>query len=122
MNTEAVLAQAREYDAAGDVRDGLLKFLNLLKQTHPFAVIRFAEIDKWARSGEYDRIMAGDYPRRADDASASVSDEIKNAAKSYRESWQDSADPFIGKVRDVADAAAGAAGGLFDRFNRRNGN
>jgi Zn-dependent protease with chaperone function len=122
MNTEAFLAQAREYDAAGDVRDGLLKFLNLLKQTHPFAVIRFAEIDKWARSGEYDRIMAGDYPRRADDASASVSDEIKNAAKSYRESWQDSADPFIGKVRDVADAAAGAAGGLFDRFNRRNGN
>lgn len=122
MNTEAFLAQAREYDSAGDVRDGLLKFLNLLRQSHPFAVIRFSEIDKWARSGEYERIMAGNYPRRAEDASASVSEEIKNAARAYRDSWQESADPFIGKVRDVAEAAAGAAGGLFDRISRRSGN
>jgi len=122
MSTEAFLAQAREYDAAGDVRDGLLKFLNLLRQSHPFAVIRFSEIDKWARSDEYRSIMAGNYPRRADDGSAKVTDEVKNAAKSYRDSWNESADPFIGKVRDVAEAAAGAAGGLFDRVTRRNGN
>jgi Zn-dependent protease with chaperone function len=119
MSSEAFLQQAREYDAAGDVRDGLLKFLNLLGQSHPFAVIRFAEIDRWARSGEYERILAGDYPRRDDDGSASVTDEMKNAAKSYRDSWERTADPFVGKVRDMADAAANAAGGLFDRFNRR---
>ncbi|QKG21301.1 M48 family metallopeptidase [Actinomadura verrucosospora] len=119
MSSEAFLQQAREYDAAGDVRDGLLKFLNLLGQSHPFAVIRFAEIDRWARSGEYERILAGDYPRRADDGNASVSDGIKEAARSYRESWERTADPFVGKVRDMADAAANAAGGLFDRFNRR---
>ena len=29
------------------------------------------------------------------------------------------ADPFVGKVRDMADAAAGAAGGLFERITRR---
>ncbi|WP_018658300.1 M48 family metallopeptidase [Actinomadura flavalba] len=121
MNAEAFHAQAREYDAAGDVRDGLLKFMNLLGQSHPFAVIRFAEIDKWAASGEYARIMAGDYPRRDDDSRAKVTDEVRNAARSYKDSWERSADPFIGKVRDVADAAAGAAGGLFDRFNRRGG-
>ncbi|MFC9978142.1 M48 family metallopeptidase [Spirillospora sp. NPDC127200] len=119
MSTEAFLEQAREYDAAGDVRDGLLKFLNLLPQTHPFAVMRFAEIDRWATGGEYERIMAGNYPRRADDADAKVTDEIRNAANSYKESWERTADPFIGKVRDVADAAASAAGGLFDRFNNR---
>ncbi|QFG21063.1 M48 family metallopeptidase [Actinomadura sp. WMMB 499] len=123
MSAEAFLAQAREYDAAGDVRDGLLKFLNLLPQSHPFAVIRFAEIDRWARSGEYERILAGDYPRRDDDGDAKVTDEVKNAARSYRESWEQTADPFVGKVRDMADAAAGAAGGLFDRISRRpNGN
>jgi Zn-dependent protease with chaperone function len=121
MNTEAFLAQAQEYEAAGDVRDGLLKFLNLLRQSHPFAVIRFSEIDKWARDGEYERILAGDYPRRADDGSASISDEIKNAANSYRESWSQSADPFMGKIRDVAEGAASAAEGLFDRFSRRGG-
>jgi Zn-dependent protease with chaperone function len=121
MSSEAFLAQAREYDAAGDVRDGLLKFLNLLPQTHPYAVIRFAEIDRWAHSGDYERILAGDYPRRDDDGDASVTDEMKNAASSYRESWERSADPFIGKVRDVADAAASAAGGLFDRVANRGG-
>ncbi|MDL4777786.1 MULTISPECIES: M48 family metallopeptidase [Thermomonosporaceae] len=119
MSQEAFLEQAREYDAAGDVRDGLLKFLNLLPQSHPYAVIRFAEIDRWAHSGEYQRILAGDYPRRDDDDSASVTDEIRNAAGAYRESWERTADPFVGKIRDVADAATSAAGGLFDRFNRR---
>ncbi|WP_067461278.1 M48 family metallopeptidase [Actinomadura macra] len=119
MSSEAFLAQAREYDAAGDVRDGLLKFLNLLPQSHPYAVIRFAEIDRWAKGGEYERILAGDYPRRDDDGDASVTEEIRNAAKSYRESWERTADPFVGKVRDMADAAAGAAGGLFDRFGGR---
>jgi Zn-dependent protease with chaperone function len=119
MSTEAFLAQAREYDAAGDVRDGLLKFLNLLPQTHPYAVIRFAEIDRWSQGTEYERIMAGDYPRRGDDSDAKFGDEAREAANSYRESWERSADPFIGKVRDVAGGAASAAGGLFDRISRR---
>jgi Zn-dependent protease with chaperone function len=121
MNAEAFHAQAREYDAAGDVRDGLLKFLNLLRQSHPYAVVRFAEIDRWTRDGEYRRILDGAYARRADDGSASISDEIKNAANAYRESWSRTADPFIGKIRDVAEGAAGAAGGLFERLGRRGG-
>jgi Zn-dependent protease with chaperone function len=121
MNAEAFREQAREYDAAGDVRDGLLKFLNLLQKSHPYAVVRFAEIDRWAREGEYQRILGGSYPRRSDDGDASVSEEIKNAANAYRESWSRTADPFIGKVRDVAEGAASAAEGLFDRIGRRAG-
>jgi hypothetical protein len=119
MDTEAFLEQAREYDAAGDVRDGLLKFLNLLRRSHPFAVIRFAEIDRWAREGEYERILAGDYPRRSNDGDTSVTDEAKNAANSYRESWSRSADPFVGVLRDVAEGAAGAGERIFQRFGRR---
>jgi hypothetical protein len=119
MDTEAFLEQAREYDAAGDVRDGMLKFLNLLRRSHPFAVIRFAEIDHWSREGEYQRILDGDYPRRDDDGSASFTDEVKNAASSYRESWGRSADPFVGVLRDVAEGAAGAGERIFQRFTRR---
>ncbi|MEW2359670.1 M48 family metallopeptidase [Spirillospora sp. NPDC029432] len=119
MSSEAFLAQAREYDAAGDVRDGLLKFLNLLPQSHPYAVIRFAEIDRWGTGPEYERILAGNYERRDEDGNASFTQEARNAANSYKESWERSADPFIGKVRDVAEGAASAAGGLFDRVTRR---
>jgi Zn-dependent protease with chaperone function len=122
MDTEAFLEQAREYDAAGDVRDGLLKFLNLLRRSHPFAVIRFAEIDRWAREGEYQRILDGEYPRRTDDGDTSVTDEAKNAANAYRDSWSRSADPFVGVLRDVAEGAAGAGERIFQRFNRRSDN
>ncbi|MCO5993847.1 M48 family metallopeptidase [Actinoallomurus rhizosphaericola] len=118
MDGEAFLEQAREYDAAGDVRDGLLKFLNLLNRSHPYAVIRFSELDHWARDGEYARILGGDYERRADDGSASISEEIKNAANAYRESWSRSADPFIGTVKGVAEGAVNAGERLFGRFTR----
>ncbi|RJL34524.1 M48 family peptidase [Bailinhaonella thermotolerans] len=121
MNTEAFMDQAREYDTAGDVRDGLLKVLNLIGTTHPFAVSRFAELDRWRRGGEYDRILAGDYPRRADDAQAKISEEVKNAAKSYRESWAQSQDPFVGLVRDVAEGVVSAGERIFTRMTGRGG-
>jgi Zn-dependent protease with chaperone function len=122
MNIEAFLDQAREYDTAGDVRDGFLKVLNLLGTTHPFAVSRVAELDKWRRSGDYEAILAGNYPLRADDADAKISDEVRAAARSYRESWSQSQDPFIGVLRDVAEGAVNAGERIFNRFSRRDGN
>jgi Zn-dependent protease with chaperone function len=124
LNPDAFREQAHEYDAVPDVREGLLKLLQLQGTTHPFAVVRFAELDRWARSGEYERILAGDYPRRDDDSTATVGEEIKSAAKSYQESWSRSEDPFIGMVKGVGDTVAGAGerifGGLFGG-GRRNG-
>ena len=113
FNSDAFHQQAREYDAVPDVRDGLLKLLQLQGTTHPFAVIRFAELDRWADAGEYANILAGNYPRREDDSDASVGDEFRAAAKSYQDSWSRSADPLIGAVRGVAETAAGAGQRLF---------
>ncbi len=109
--------QAKEYDAVPDVRDSLLKLLQLQGTTHPFAVVRFAELDRWADEGEYRDILAGRYPRRDDDPDTSVGDEFKNAAKSYQDSWNRSADPLIGAVRGVANGAVDAGTRLFNRFN-----
>lgn len=108
--------QAREYDAVPDVREGLLKLLQLQGTTHPFAVVRFAELDRWAADGEYSGILAGRYPRREDDKEASVGDEFRAAAKSYQDSWNRSSDPLIGAVRGVASGAAEASSRLFSRF------
>jgi Zn-dependent protease with chaperone function len=108
--------QAREYDAVPDVRDSLLKLLQLQGTTHPFAVVRFAELDRWADEGEYRDILAGRYPRREDDPSTSVGDEFKSAAKSYQDSWNRSADPLIGAVRGVANGAVDAGTRLMNRF------
>jgi Zn-dependent protease with chaperone function len=121
MNADAFHDQAHEYDATPDLRDSILKILQLQGNTHPFAVVRFAELDYWASSGEYERVLGGDYPRRDTDRTASLGDEIKNAAKSYQESWNRSEDPLIGMVRGVAENAARVGGGLFDRFTNRGG-
>ncbi len=119
FNSDAFHQQAREYDAVPDVREGLLKLLQLQGTTHPFAVIRFAELDRWAETGEYRNILAGTYPRREDDPDASVGDEFRAAAKSYQDSWSRSADPLIGAVRGVAETAAGAGQRLFGGLGGR---
>jgi Zn-dependent protease with chaperone function len=111
--------QAREYDAVPDMRDSLLKLLQLQGNTHPFAVVRFAELDRWAEEGEYRDILAGNYPRREDDASASVADEVGAAAKSYQDSFNRSADPLVGAVRGVANGAMDAGTRLFNRMTGR---
>jgi Zn-dependent protease with chaperone function len=121
LNPDAFREQAREYDAVPDLRDSILKILQLQGNTHPFAVVRFGELDYWATHGEYERILGGDYPRREADSSASVGEEVKNAAKSYQDSWNRSQDPLIGIFRGVAESAARAGGGLFDRLQQNRG-
>jgi len=117
---DAFHQQAREYDAVPDVREGLLKLLQLQGNTHPFAVIRFAELDRWVAEGEYLDILAGRYPRREDDPQASVGEEFKSAARSYQDSWNRSADPLVGLFRGFAETAAGAGSQLFAGvFGRR---
>jgi Zn-dependent protease with chaperone function len=116
LNPDAFREQAREYDAVPDLRDSVLKLLQLQGNLHPFAVVRFAELDHWISTGEYDRILGGDYPRRDDDRDTSVTDEMRNAARSYQDSWSRSEDPLAGIFRGVADTLANAGGSLFDRF------
>jgi Zn-dependent protease with chaperone function len=119
LSHDAFHQQAREYDAVPDVREGLLKLLQLQGNTHPFAVVRFAELDRWVADGEYVRILSGEYPLRADDEHTSVSEEVRAAARSYQESWNRTADPFVGLVRSAAETAAGAGGRLFNLFGNR---
>jgi Zn-dependent protease with chaperone function len=113
--------QAHEYDAVPDIRESLLKLMQLQGATHPFAVVRFAELDRWASDGDYQTILAGNYPRRDDDGGTSVGDEFRSAAKSYSDSWNRSADPLIGAVRGVATGAMDAGSRLFNRFGGTGG-
>jgi len=121
LNPDAFREQAREYDAVPDLRDSVLKLMQLQGTTHPFAVVRFAELDYWATHGDYERILGGDYPRRDTDGNASVGEEVRNAARAYQDSWSRSQDPLIGIFRGVAEGAARAGGGLFDRLGNRGG-
>ncbi|MBD0669970.1 M48 family metallopeptidase [Streptomyces sp. CBMA156] len=121
MNVDAFLEQAEEYEKAGDLRDGVLKVLQLLPQTHPFAVVRVAQLKKWAESDEYRSILAGAYPRRSDDPDTSVTEQWKAAAEHYTTSVKESKDPLMGLLRDVAGGAATVGGKLRDTFTGATG-
>lgn len=119
MNPDAFLEQAREYEGGGDSLDSVLKLMSTTQQTHPFAVVRVAELHRWIESGEYQSIIDGEYPRRTEDSSTNISEETARMANSYKESWNRSTDPLVGTLRDVAGGAANAGGKFFDTMADR---
>lgn len=112
MDVSAFLDQAEEYESSGDVRDSLIKILQISGQSHPLAALRAAELQRWAAGPEYAAILAGDYPRRSEDKLAPLSEDVKAAASSYRDNFTTSGDPLfkvVGRVGSVAGTVGGAA-------------
>ncbi|MGI5337960.1 M48 family metallopeptidase [Streptomyces sp. CA-181903] len=121
MNVDAFLAQAAEYEAGGDLRDSVLKIMNVLPRSHPFATVRAAELKRWAESRDFQRLMDGHYPRRAEDKDASITDSFRESAGHYAESVRSSKDPLMGLVRDIAGGANDLGSRLRDTFTGRSG-
>lgn len=121
MNVDAFLAQADEYEKAGDLRDSVLKILNVLPRSHPFTTVRAAELKKWSESRDHQRIMDGHYPRRSEDKDTSVTDAFRESAGHYAETVRTSKDPLIKLVGDIAGGAGDLAGDLGGRLRNRFG-
>lgn len=116
LDAEAFLGQAREYHANDDIRDVLLRVLMVETMTHPFAVVRAGELDRWASSDSYRAILDGDYPRRQDDAGASLSAEAAAAARHYSEEFA-RFDESLGRVfADLGHGLGQARDWLADRL------
>ncbi|AKC39451.1 peptidase, M48 family protein [Mycolicibacterium phlei] len=107
MDTQRFLAQAAEYERTGDMRDGVLKLLNLELQSHPFSVLRAAELSKWIDRGEYGAILGGNYPRREDDVQSDLGSDFRSAARSYKENFDSSTDPLISALRNFGSTLDG---------------
>lgn len=116
LDADAFLAQADEYHANDDIRDVVLRILMVEGQTHPFAVVRAGELDRWVKSGAYTAILAGSYPRREDDAAASMTDEASAAATHYSEEFA-RFDDSVGKIfSDLGHGLGQARDWLADRL------
>ncbi|MBW5481361.1 M48 family metallopeptidase [Streptomyces bambusae] len=112
MNVDAFLAQAEEYEASGDLRDSVLKILNVLPRSHPFTTVRAAELRKWSQSRDFQRIMDGHYPSREDDKDTSVTDSFRQSAAHYADAVRTSKDPLFKLVGDIAGGASDLAGDI----------
>jgi hypothetical protein len=110
LDPTSFFAQGAEYDASGDLRDSVLKLLLVEAKSHPFAVVRAKELRTWVDSGRYTAVLTGDYPRRADDDEADVSQAAQEAARFYSEKFRQSQDALTKVVRD----ASGVLGSVRD--------
>ena len=112
LSLDAFVRQASEYEEVEPGFDKLTRFRTELFQTHPFPVRRVSELMKWVRSGEYDRVMAGEYRRRGDanqprneagDAAEFYAERFRNLFREVGEGVNKAGD----KVSDAADRLAG---------------
>ena len=103
-NLAEFIRQSDEYCAEGELPDQVYKVLNVLNASHPFPVIRVAEMRTWFASGAYERIIAGEYRRRGEPDRA-YTDDVQEAARAYSEA-----------ARDTFGKAAGAAQRVVDSF------
>jgi len=98
----AFLEQAEAYRESEDVADSVFKVLNLLGTTHPFYVLRVSELRSWIESGEYDRVLRGEYPRRGD-PDPEYLDDLGDAARAYRKEAQEFVDDLTAAARRMRD-------------------
>ncbi|WP_434440139.1 M48 family metallopeptidase [Lentzea sp. E54] len=116
VDIASFLAQAKEYEEVEDIRDSILKLLHTEHRSHPLVVVRAAELQRWSASEEYREILTGTYARREDDRpSSNLTDDIKGAARSYKESMGNSADPLIKTINDIGETVMGAAGRVWSK-------
>src|SRR5690606_2396962 len=99
------LRQADEYRTGGDLLDSVFKVLNLVAATHPFHVLRAAELRDWVETGEYDRLLRGEYRRRTDEPPPWTED-LAAALPAYREEAQTLIDQLGEAARRMRDSFA----------------
>jgi Zn-dependent protease with chaperone function len=111
LSLDAFVRQAGEYEDWEPGWDKLSRFRVELFQTHAFPVRRVSEIMKWVRSGDYDRIVSGEYRKRGDkteprqeagDAATFYSERFRTIFREFGEGMNKAGD----KVSDASERLA----------------
>jgi Zn-dependent protease with chaperone function len=106
LNLDAFIRQAGDYQDWTSGWDKLNRLRSELFLTHSYPVKRVKEITTWVQSGEYDRIVAGEYRTRDQQADARA--EAGEAVEFYKERFRRIFREFgAEKVQERAVDAAG---------------
>src|SRR5207245_992281 len=88
--------------------------LGVLGRSHPFNTVRAAELQRWIAEGQYERILAGDYPKRGPEAEQRPIDRDIDEARDH---YVKEAKAVVNDVGDTARRAAQPlAAGLADHL------
>jgi Zn-dependent protease with chaperone function len=100
LNLDAFLRQAQDYEEWKSTWDRLSRLFTELNLTHSYPVRRVGELMAWVRSGEYDTIISGVYPKRGEDVDTAA--HAEEAYKHYR-------DRFRKAFEDAGETVSSAA-------------
>jgi Zn-dependent protease with chaperone function len=105
LDLDLFMRQGLDYQEKGSGLERLTRLMIDLGVTHPMPVKRTHELMAWVRSGEFDRIAGGEYPRRGDpvDPRADTGDAVSFYAERIRDGFRDAGE----SVNSVGKQLAG---------------
>jgi Zn-dependent protease with chaperone function len=112
-NLDAFLEQAAEYENTNSFADKIWQVINTAFKTHPFGTVRAAELQRWIQSGAYEKIVAGDYPRRGSEGERPYSDDFVDAAGYYGDQAKGAVETIgtvFNRAKDAFNSAFKGAG------------
>ena len=91
LDLDAFMRQGLEYTEGGGGLERLTRLALDLGVTHPLPVRRAHELMAWVRSGEFERIAGGEYPKRGEptDARADGGEAVSFYAERFRDGFRD---------------------------------
>ena len=110
MDINEFFRQAHDYESAGAGLDSLYKLLGILGESHPFPISRIAALQEWEKSGNYEAILRGEYPRRGGEGERDAKRDFERARSSYAKDFASSEDPLSKAAGKVFDAVGGIFG------------
>lgn len=116
MALDPFIAQANEYVATNEGLDLVYKLVNTLALTHPMHTVRAAELQKWIASGDYERILRGEYVRRGSEAKERP---LRTDFKQAKDYYAGEAREAMSKMSEAAKKAAAAAREAFRRAQQK---
>jgi Zn-dependent protease with chaperone function len=119
LNLDAFMAQAMEYESWDDPTDRVRRFFNEIGQSHTYAVRRVSEVMQWVQSGEYDRIIRGEYRTR--DQEADVREEAGDAMEFYAERFRTMFSEVGDNVTNLGSQVGGMAEQAADWLRKHGG-
>ena len=111
MDVNEFFRQARDYEIGGGALDSLFKLVDVLGESHPFPITRMTAIQEWEKSGAYEAILKGEYPRRGAADERDPQRDFEKARTAYAGEFANSEDPLAQAAGKVLDAV----GNLFGR-------
>jgi Zn-dependent protease with chaperone function len=105
LDLDEFMKQGQDYREKGSGLERLSRLLLDLNVTHPMPVRRVHELTQWVGSGEYDRIVGGEFVTRDDPVNprAESSDAVAHYAERFKNVFRDAGESVADVGKQISD-------------------